>query len=57
MTELEREVYEAIREVRMAERKALRRNRRNYWIQMILLWVTYFLVNYGMCWLAVRFLS
>lgn len=57
MTELEREAYEAIRDIRTAERKALRRIRRNYWIQMILLWVTYFLVNYGMCRLAVRFLS
>ena len=48
MTELEREVYEAIRDVRMAERKELRRIRRNYWIGLILIWAGFFALQYWM---------
>lgn len=48
MTELEREVYEAIRDVRMAERKARRRIRRNYWIGLILIWAGGFALEYWM---------
>ena len=48
MTELERDVYESIRDVRMAERKARRRIRRNYWIGLILIWAGFFALQYWM---------
>lgn len=57
MTELEREAYEAIRDVRMAERKALRRIRRNYWIGLILIWAGVFALEYWMIRLVIYLYS
>lgn len=57
MTDMEREVYEGIRDVRMAERKALRRIRRNYWIGLILIWAGVFALEYWMIRLVIYLYS